>query len=120
MRSATSGPDATSSAWPFGPLFKLLLLTAQRRDEVGAMEWRELDLDKRAWTIPRERAKNDRAHEVHLPNLAMEILEALPCIAGSGSTDGAPAPEPRLVFTNTARTPVSGFSKAKERLDRHM
>ena len=55
------------------------------------MEWRELDLDKRAWTIPRERAKNDRAHEVHLPNLAMEILEALPCIAGSGSTDGAPA-----------------------------
>ena len=84
------------------------------------MEWRELDLDKRAWTIPRERAKNDRQHVVHLSDLAMEIIEALPQIVGPGSTDGAPVPEPRLVFTNTGRTPVSGFSKAKERLDRHM
>jgi hypothetical protein len=25
--------------WPFGPLFKLLLLTAQRRDEVGGLAW---------------------------------------------------------------------------------
>lgn len=106
--------------WPFGPLFKLLLLTAQRRDEVGAMEWREFDLDKRAWTIPRERAKNDRQHEVHLSDLTMEIIEALPRIVGAGGTDGALSPETRLVFTNTGRTPVSGFSKAKERLDRHM
>ena len=50
--------------WPFGPLFKLLLLTAQRRDEVGGMRWSELDLSKRTWTIPRERAKSDRAHIV--------------------------------------------------------
>jgi integrase len=106
--------------WPFGPLFKLLLLTAQRRDEVGAMEWRELDLEKRLWTIPRERAKNNRAHEVHLSDLAVEIIEALPQIVGQGSGEGATAPEPRLVFTNTGRTPVSGFSKAKERLDGHM
>jgi integrase len=106
--------------WPFGPLFKLLLLTAQRRDEVGAIEWRELDLEKRLWTIPRERAKNNRAHEVHLSDLAVQIIEALPQIVGQGSADGAPTPEPRLVFTNTGRTPVSGFSKAKERLDGHM
>jgi len=106
--------------WSFGPLFKLLLLTAQRRDEVGAMEWRELDLEKRLWTIPRERAKNNRAHEVHLSDLAVEIIEALPQIVGQGSGGGGPAPEPHLVFTNTGRTPVSGFSKAKERLDAHM
>jgi integrase len=106
--------------WPFGPLFKLLLLTAQRRDEVGAMEWRELDLHKRAWTIPRERAKNDRQHVVHLADLAAEIIDALPQIVGQGSAEGPSVPEPRLVFTNTGRTPVSGFSKAKDRLDRHM
>ena len=106
--------------WPFGPLFKLLLLTAQRRDEVGAMDWRELDLEKRLWTIPRERAKNNRAHEVHLSDLSVEIIETLPQIVGQGSGDRAPAPEPRLVFTNTGRTPVSGFSKAKERLDAHI
>jgi hypothetical protein len=33
--------------WPFGPLVKLLLLTAQRRDEVAGMEWPEIDLVKR-------------------------------------------------------------------------
>jgi hypothetical protein len=35
--------------WPFRPLAKLLLLTAQRRDEVGLMEWSEVDLDAGVW-----------------------------------------------------------------------
>jgi integrase len=30
--------------WPFGPLAQMLLLTGQRRDEVGAMTWGEVDL----------------------------------------------------------------------------
>jgi integrase len=106
--------------WPFGPLFQLLLLTAQRRDEVGAMEWRELDLDGRVWTIPRERAKNNRAHEVHLSDLAMEIIEALPRIAGPEAGKGTPAPPPEFVFTTHGRAPVSGFSKPKERIDAYM
>jgi len=93
--------------WPFGPLLQLLLVTAQRRDEVGAMEWSEIDRDKHLWIIPREKAKNDRAHEVHLSTLAIEILEALPKIGN----------EPRFVFTTNERRPVSGFSKAKTRLD---
>ena len=43
--------------WPFGPMFKLLLLTAQRRDEIGGMEWSEIEpQDNRVWTIPREKA----------------------------------------------------------------
>jgi integrase len=95
--------------WPFGPMFKMLLLTAQRRDEVSGMRWGELDLEKRAWTIPRERAKNDRAHEMHLSELAMEIIGALP---KEGSSE--------FVFTTTGRTPVSGYSRSKETLDRHM
>src|SRR6201984_1485885 len=44
--------------WPFGPMYKLLLLTAQRRDEVGGLEWSEIDFDRRVWIIPREKAKN--------------------------------------------------------------
>ena len=31
--------------YPFGPLFQVLLLTAQRRTEASQMEWVELDLD---------------------------------------------------------------------------
>src|SRR5262249_37660643 len=46
--------------WPFGTLVKLLLLTAQRRDEVAGMNRAEIDFVKRAWTIPRHRTKNDR------------------------------------------------------------
>jgi integrase len=98
-----------SLGWPFGALFRLLLLTAQRRDEVGSMTWLEVDLDSGLWTLPRERAKNDREHEVQLSGLALAILEAAPRIAGS-----------RFIFTTTGQRPASGFSKAKQRLDLQM
>jgi integrase len=94
--------------WPFGPLAKLLLLTAQRRDEVAGMEWPELDLAKPAWIIPRHKAKNNRAHEVALSDAALAVLQSVPRI-GNG-----------LVFTTTGETAVSGFSRAKSRLDAAM
>jgi integrase len=93
--------------WPFGPLAKLLLLTAQRRDEVGGIEWSEIDLCKRTWTIPRHRAKNDRAHEVHLSAPAINILQSIPRVSGWP------------LFTTNGR-PVSGFSQGKNRLDAAM
>ena len=96
--------------WPFGPIFKLLLLTAQRRDEVGGMKWTEIDLDRRTWTLPRHRTKSDRGHEVHLSDMAIDVLRALPRI-GRGSN------EMDFVFTVTGTTAVSGFGNAKRRLD---
>ena len=93
--------------WPFGPLFRLLLLTAQRRDEVATMEWAEIDLERRLWSLPRERAKNDQGHDVHLSTQAAAILAALPHIGGAGG----------YIFSTNGRTPVSGFSRGKERLD---
>ena len=90
--------------WPFGPLVRLLMLTAQRRDEVGSMQWDELDLKNKTWTIPRERTKTDRANEVPLSQPAIDILLSLPRRAD-------------LVFTVTGITSVSGFPKAKRRLD---
>jgi integrase len=96
--------------WPFGPVFKLLLLTAQRRDEVGGMKWSEINVDKRTWTLPRHRVKSDRRHEVHLSDTAIEVLRSLPRIT-SGSN------EQDLVFTVTGTTAVSGFGNAKRRFD---
>ena len=75
--------------WPFGPLTKLLLLTAQRRDEVARMEWPELDLAKRMWVIPRHKVKNARAHEVHLSEAAVAVIQSIPRV-GEG-----------LIFTTT-------------------
>lgn len=101
---------ADTIGWPFGPLFKLLLLTGQRRDEVGEMRWREIDGDKRLWTLPRERVKSDRAHEVPLCDAAVAILAVLPRVSG----------RPGYVFTTNGETPVSGWSRAKNRLDKAM
>jgi len=55
-------------------LFKLLLLTAQRRNEVAGMPWSELDLDRGLWTLPGERAKNGRMHLVPLVGEALRLL----------------------------------------------
>jgi hypothetical protein len=78
------------------------------------MWWQELRLDRRIWRLPPKtefqprRTKNGREHLVDLSPQAVAILEALP-VERKG-----------LVFTTTGLTPVSGFSKAKRRLDTYM
>jgi len=90
--------------WPFGPCFTLLLVTGQRRDEVACMKWTHINIDDAVWTLPRQETKADRQHDVPLSPLALSILEVLP---RNGD----------YVFTTTGRSPISGFSKAKARLD---
>src|SRR5271170_5729321 len=41
----------------FGAIVRLLILTGQRREEVGGMLWSELDLDAALWTIGKDRTK---------------------------------------------------------------
>ena len=92
---------------PFGLLFKFLLLTGQRREEAAGMTWSEIDGD--TWTIPRDRAKNDKAHAVPLSAPASAVLESARRIEGKG-----------YAFTTTGQTPVSGYSRAKARIDQKM
>src|SRR3546814_2112596 len=47
---------------PFGPLFKLLLVTAQRRGEGRAMTTGQLDLGERLWTIDRKSTRLNSSH----------------------------------------------------------
>lgn len=93
---------------PFGPLGRLLLLLAQRRDEVAGMTYAELD--GADWVIPKERAKNNRAHHVPMSEAALATLHGTPRIAGKAG----------YIFTTTGETPVSGWSRAKQILDRQM
>ena len=44
-----------------GRVVKLLLLTGQRRSEVGGMRWSEIDMDMGMWTLPPERSE-EQAH----------------------------------------------------------
>jgi integrase len=93
--------------WPFGPYIKLLLVTGQRRNEVAGMKWEHIDLGNKLWTLPKEETKAKRQHEVPLSPMAMELLETVP-------HNG------KYVFSTTGKTPISGFSKAKERCDKAM
>jgi integrase len=85
---------------------RLLIVTGQRRDEVARMRWEEVDFERRLWTLPRERVKADRPHEVPLSSIALDVLKAVPRIAGS----------PYILTTNGA-APSSGFAKNKRKLD---
>src|SRR5215217_7351514 len=58
----------------YGRIVRLLILTGQRREEVGGMNWSELDLGREVWSIPGERTKNGRPHEVPLPGAATDLL----------------------------------------------
>jgi integrase len=72
-------------------IVRLLILTGQRRSEVAGMMWSEIDLDAALWTLPRERVKNARRHEVPLSKQAVAILRSVPRIDGS-SVFGLKAP----------------------------
>jgi integrase len=97
---------ATEQGGLFAPVVQLLILTGQRRNEVAGMEWRELDLPAKLWKLPRGRVKNDNGHEVPLSEPALAVVESVPRISGRN-----------LLFTTTGKTPVSAFSRAKDRID---
>jgi integrase len=94
---------------PFGPITRLLLLTAQRREEVAGMRWSEISADLTTWTLPGERTKNGKTHIVQLAEPARAVLASVRRIEGVD-----------LVFTTTGKTAPSGFSKAKLALDAAM
>ncbi len=92
--------------YPFGPFFRLALLTLQRREEVAGMRWSEVSPDLKLWRIPGERMKNSRPHDVHLAEAARDVLRTIPRVEGQD-----------LVFSVNSKTSVSGFSRAKLQLD---
>lgn len=106
-------PLLDALGYPFGPFFKVVLLTGQRRDEVAAMRWAEIDEAELVWMLPAERTKAARAHTVPLSPLAAELIaDCRRQVLATWKTLGA------HVFTVTNDGPITGFSKAKARLDK--
>ena len=115
-RDRTLSDDELRAVWnaagqmgyPYGDIFRLLILTGQREREIADMRWPEVDIGKKLVTIPAARMKGDRAHEVPLAPEALALLSGLPRFAGG-----------ECVFTTTGGAkPVNGFSKAKARIDK--
>lgn len=104
---ATLWKASEEVGYPFGAIFQLLALTAQRRGEVVGMRWSELDLASALWTIPGSRTKNGKPHAVPLSPQVLAILQELPRFSGD------------LVFPARGKPlqPYSGYSKGKRALD---
>jgi integrase len=92
----------------YGSLVRLLVLSGQRLSEISGLRASELSDDRALWTIPGTRTKNHREHLVPLAPLAREQLA------------GVKASTSDLVFSTTATTAVSGWSRLKRRIDRAM
>ena len=79
--------------------FCFLILTATRTSEVTGAQWTEIDLKNRLWTIPAERMKMERQHQVTLSSEAVRVLNrakecndslyVFPSYTGQGLSSGA-------------------------------
>lgn len=92
----------------YGRIVRLLMLTGQRRDEVGGLDEAELDLEAERWLLPADRSKNGRAHLVPLTAPALDIVRDTP------RRDG------RSRLFGEGEGGFSGWSKAKLALDKRI
>ena len=91
----------------YGAIVKLLMLTAQRREEIGALRWAEMEgqANEALIALPGERTKNSTPHNVPLSQMALDVLERVHRMNGRA-----------LVFGEGAGG-YSGWSRSKDALD---
>ena len=62
----------------FGDIVCLLMLTGQRREEIGGLRWSEVDFDRGLIALPPARTKNKRLHELPISDQALMVLKRQP------------------------------------------
>jgi integrase len=113
-RDRVLSPDELRLVWQhagpsdYGAIVRLLILTGQRREEVGGMLWSEIDLDGALWSMDASRTKNTLPHDVPLAPSAVAILRGLRRREGRD-----------LVFGSSEGS-FQGWSNAKASLDQRM
>jgi integrase len=95
---------------------KLFLITMVRKSELQDATWDEVDFENAVWTIPKERMKRSKAHNVYLPAQAIDILVALKTCAGNSryllpSRYDADAPMSRATFNRVTYAVVEQAKK---------
>ena len=64
--------------YPYGPLYRLLLLTGARLDEIAGASWSEIDLKKKVLTVPSSKFKSEVSHLIPLTPASLSALDTLP------------------------------------------
>ncbi len=91
----------------WGPFFRLMILTGQRRGEICKLRWSEVNSENRAIIKPGSQTKNGKAHTTHLSDAALKELELL-----------KEMPTSRMfVFSFDGLRPIVNASCSKRRLD---
>lgn len=92
----------------WGPFFRLMILTGQRRGEVSNLRWSEVDFKKPVIIKPGSKTKNGKPHTTHISGAALKELEMLKSEKASSE----------WVFSFDGLKPVTNASHAKKRLDK--
>jgi integrase len=90
----------------YGRIVRLILLTGCRRDEIGSLQWPEIDLKEKTITLPGQRTKNKQPHVIMLSDLAAAILKQIPQRATRDFVFGS------------GKGGYSGWSKSKHEFDK--
>lgn len=96
---------------------KFILLSMVRKSELQDGVWSEVDFENAVWSIPKERMKRSRPHNVYLSTQMLDILIALKTCAGNSryilpSRYDADAPMSRATFN---RVTSAIAERARER-----
>jgi len=92
---------------------KLLMVTAQRYEEVAPSRWVDFDMVSKWWTIPGEFTRNGKKHRVPLTNLTLDLLRKIKELSGMS---GVLFPVPGSVTPTDPKTLASDLQKANLRL----
>ena len=95
---------------------KLILLTMVRKSELQDAVWDEVDFENAVWSIPKERMKRSKAHNVYLSQQMLDIFIALKTCAGNSkyvlpSRYDADAPMSRATFNRITTAVVERAKK---------
>jgi len=95
---------------------RLFLLTMVRKSELQDAVWDEVDFENAVWTIPKERMKRSKAHNVYLSQQCLDIMIALKTCAGNSryllpSRYDADAPMSRATFNRVTYSVVERAKK---------
>ncbi len=95
---------------------RLFLLTMVRKSELQDAIWDEVDFENAVWTIPKERMKRSKAHNVYLSQQALDIMIALKTCSGDSqyllpSRYDSDAPMSRATFNRITYAVIERATK---------